>query len=93
MIQAGIYDGDRLLRGPAGWRRRLALIEAVELFWFVGDLIGMKHLSLWMAMLLSGVQEDTAVLAHAGWAVRPRSRAGSSSLLERRDPKTMDNNG
>lgn len=28
---------DRLRRGPSGWRHRLALIEAAELSWFVGD--------------------------------------------------------
>ena len=28
---------DRLLRGPEGWRHRLALIEAADLSWFAGD--------------------------------------------------------
>lgn len=30
---------DRLRRGPEGWRQRLALIEAADLSWFVGDRI------------------------------------------------------
>ncbi|MBS4011121.1 MAG: hypothetical protein KGZ72_10255, partial [Roseovarius sp.] len=31
---------DRLRRGPKGWRHRLALMEAADLSWFVGDRIG-----------------------------------------------------
>jgi len=31
---------DRLKRGSEGWRHRLALIEAADLSWFVGDRIG-----------------------------------------------------
>ena len=57
---------DRLLRGPAGWRHRLALIEAADLSWFAGDRIGPDRLALWIALRLSGVQDDMAALARAG---------------------------
>ena len=61
---------ERLRRGPEGWRHRLALIEAADLSWFVGDRIGPDRLALWIALRLSGVQDDTAALARVGWAVR-----------------------
>ena len=82
---------DRLRRGPKGWRRRLALIEAADLSWFVGDRIGLDRLALWMSMRLSGVQEDTAALARVGWAVRrltggPGPEADLPAFLDRRDP-------
>ena len=32
----GVLDG-RLRRGPEGWLHRLALMEAADLSWFVGD--------------------------------------------------------
>lgn len=35
-------------RGSEGWRHRLALIEAVDLNWFVGDQIGTDRLTLWL---------------------------------------------
>ena len=54
---------DRLRRGPEGWRHRLALLEAADLSWFVGDRIGPDRLALWISMRLSGVQDDTAALA------------------------------
>ena len=37
---------DRLRRGPKGWRHRLALMEAADLSWFVGDRIGPDRLAL-----------------------------------------------
>lgn len=83
---------DRLKRGPEGWRHRLALIEAADLSWFAGDRVGPDRLALWMALRLSGAQEDTAALARAGWAVR-RLRGGPgpeqdlSAFLDRRDPE------
>lgn len=85
---------DRLQRGPDGWRHRLALIEATELSWFVGDRIGMDRLSLWLSLRLSGVQDDASVLAHAGWAVRrlssgPGPQVDLTAFLERHDPKDM----
>ena len=61
---------DRLHRGPSGWRHRLALIEAAELSWFVGDRVSPDRLALWIALRLSGPQEDSGALSRVGWAVR-----------------------
>ncbi len=82
---------DRLKRGPEGWRHRLALIEAADLSWFVGDRIGPDRLALWISMRLAGVQDDTAALARVGWAVRrltggPGPEAGLAAFLDRHDP-------
>ena len=91
--RVGALD-DRLMRGPEGWRHRLALIEAADLSWFVGDRIGPDRLALWTSMRLPGLQEDTAALARAGWAVRrltggPGPEADLSAFLDRRDPENM----
>ena len=85
---------DRLRRGPEGWRHRLALIEAADLSWFVGDRIGPDRLALWILLRLSGVQDDTAALARVGWAVRrliggPGSEVDLPAFLDRRDPENM----
>lgn len=85
---------DRLKRGPEGWRHRLALIEAADLSWFVGDRIGADRLALWIAMRMSGVQDDTAALARVGWAVRrltggPGPKVDLSAFLDRRDPENL----
>ncbi|SEN66476.1 hypothetical protein SAMN04488077_12330 [Roseovarius tolerans] len=85
---------DRLRRGPEGWRHRLALIEAADLSWFVGDRIGPDRLALWISMRLSGVQDNTAALARVGWAVRrltggPGPEVDLSAFLDRRDPENM----
>jgi hypothetical protein len=89
----GVLD-DRLKRGPKGWRHRLALIEAADLSWFVGDRIGPDRLALWISMRLSGVQDDTAALARVGWAVRrltggPGPEVDLSAFLDRRDPENL----
>ena len=86
---------DRLRRGPEGWRHRLALIEAAELSWFVGDRITPDRLALCIALRLSGVQEDSTALARVGWAVRrltggPGPEASLAEFLGRLDPKTLD---
>ncbi len=83
---------DRLKRGPEGWRHRLALIEAAELSWFSGDRITADRLALWIALRLSGVQEDAAALARVGWAVRrlsggPGPEADLPEFLGRHDPE------
>ena len=80
--------------GPSGWRHRLALIEAADLSWFVGDRIGPDRLALWIALRLSGVQDDTAALARVGWAVRrltggPGPELDLAAFLDRRDPENM----
>ena len=85
---------DRLLRGPDGWGHRLALIEAADLSWFVGDRVGPDRLGLWISMRLSGVQDDTGVLARSGWAVRrltggPGPEADLAAFLDRRDPENI----
>ena len=87
--------GERLRRGPEGCRHRLALIEAADLSWFVGDRITPDRLALWIALRLSGVQDDTAALARVGWAVRrltggPGPEASLADFLDRRDPKNLD---
>jgi hypothetical protein len=85
---------DRLLRGPDGWGHRLALIEAADLSWFVGDRVGPDRLVLWISMRLSGVQDDTGALARIGWAVRrltggPGPEADLAAFLDRRDPENI----
>ncbi|QXI65994.1 hypothetical protein CP157_03786 (plasmid) [Paracoccus marcusii] len=85
---------DRLRRGPKGWRHRLALLEAAELSWFVGDRIGADRLALWISLRLSGVQDDTGALSGVGWAVRrltggPSPERDLSAFLDRRDPENM----
>jgi hypothetical protein len=84
---------DRLRRSPEGWRQRLALIEAAELSWFVGDRVGPDRLALWTSMRLSGVQDDSGALARVGWAARrltggPGPEVDLSGFLDRRDPET-----
>jgi hypothetical protein len=86
--------GERLRRGPAGWRHRLALIEAADLGWAMGDRVAPDRLALWMSMRLSGVQEDMGTLARVGWAVRrltggPGPEEDLSAFLDRRDPGTL----
>ncbi|MGY6409629.1 MAG: hypothetical protein ACXIUV_01185 [Alkalilacustris sp.] len=85
---------DRLARGPEGWRHRLALIEAADLSWFMGDRIGADRLALWVSLRLCGVQDDTTTLARVGWAVRrltggPGPEVDLSAFLDRRDPETV----
>jgi hypothetical protein len=89
---------ERLRLGPEGWRHRLALIEAADLSWFVGDRITSDRLALWVALRLSGVQEDTAALARVGWAVRrlsggPKPEVNFSEFLGRHDPENTGDTG
>lgn len=88
---------DRLLRGPEGWRHRLALIEAADLSWFAGDRVSPDRLALWLSMRLSGVQDDSEALARAGWAVRrltggPEPMVDLAAFLDRRDPEKFEDN-
>jgi hypothetical protein len=85
---------ERLKRGPEGWRHRLALIEAADLSWFVGDRIGPDRLALRVSLRLSGVQNDTAALTRVAWAVRrlsggPGPEMDLSAFLDRRDPENL----
>ncbi|WP_375256196.1 hypothetical protein [Yoonia sp.] len=86
---------DRLLRGPEGWRQRLALIEAADLSWFAGDRVSSDRLALWVSMRLSGAQDDPNALARVGWAVRrltggPGPNGDLAAFLDRRDPKNIE---
>ncbi len=86
---------DRLLRGPEGWRHRLALIEAADHSWFAGDRVSSDRLALWISMRLSGAQDDPNALARVGWAVRrltggPGPMADLAAFLDRRDPETIE---
>ncbi len=86
---------DRLLRGPEGWRHRLALIEAADLSWFAGDRVSSDRLALWVSMRLSGAQDDPNALARVGWAVRrltggPGPKADLAAFLDRRDPENIE---
>lgn len=86
---------DRLLRGPEGWRHRLALIEAANLSWFAGDRVSSDRLALWISMRLSGAQDDPNALARVGWAVRrltggPGPKADLAAFLDRRDPENIE---
>ncbi len=86
---------DRLLRGPEGWRHRLALIEAANLSWFAGDRVSSDRLALWISMRLSGAQDDPNALARVGWAVRrltggPGPEDDLAAFLDRRDPENIE---
>jgi len=74
----GILD-ERLRRGPAGWRQRLALIEASELSWLTQDRIGLDRLSLYMALRVSTATDDAQALYRIGWTVR--RLAGGPELI------------
>lgn len=94
--RVGALD-DRLRRAPEGWRHRLALIEAADLSWFVGDRIGPDRLALWISLRLSSAQDDTRALARLGWAVRrltggPSPEMDLSAFLDRRDPENLEGN-
>ena len=77
----GILD-ERLRRGPAGWRQRLALIEASDLSWLTQDRIGLDRLSLYMALRVSTVTDDAQALYRIGWTVR-RLTGGPAPLVRR----------
>ena len=77
----GILD-ERLRRGPAGWRHRLALIEAADLSWLTQDRIGLDRLSLYMALRVSTVTDDAQALYRIGWTMR-RLTGGPAPLARR----------
>jgi hypothetical protein len=77
----GILD-ERLRRGPAGWRQRLALIEASDLSWLTQDRIGLDRLSLYMELRVSTVTDDAQALYRIGWTVR-RLTGGPAPLARR----------
>jgi hypothetical protein len=61
---------ERLRAGPVGWAGLVALKEAEEISWWVGDRVSADRLVLWVEMSLGGVQEDNAALLRAAWAWR-----------------------
>ncbi len=77
----GILD-ERLRRGPAGWRQRLALIEAADFSWLTQERIGLDRLSLYMALRVSTVTDDAQALYRIGWTVR-RLTGGPAPLARR----------
>ncbi len=84
--------GERLQRGPEGWRHRLALIEVAELSWSTGDRVAPDRLALWIALRISSVREEGRALARAGWAFRRLTGGFSpehslSEFLGRHDPR------
>ena len=89
---------ERLRALPKGWQHRLALLEATELSWWVGDRIALDRLALWDKLRLSGVQDDSQALARAGWALRRLSGGsaydvssqGISAFLGRANAATGD---
>lgn len=60
---------DRLLRGPVGWRQRLALSEAVEIGWHSGNRVSEDRLGLWI-LARSGADADAVTCQRAAWAFR-----------------------
>lgn len=81
---------DRLNRVPEGWRHRLTLIESADLGWFAGDRVAPDRLALWLALRLSGVQDDALALGRLGWAFRrllggPGPEAGLPAFLGRQE--------
>ena len=86
---------DRLLRGPEGWRHRLALIEAANLSRLNGDRVSSDRLALWASMRLSGAQDDPNALGRVGWAFRrltggPGPMIDLAAFLDRRDPENIE---
>lgn len=79
----GMLD-ERLRRGPAGWRQRLALMEASELSWLTQDRIGLDRLSLYMVLRVSTVTDDAQALYRIGWTVR-RLAGGPAPLALKSD--------
>lgn len=60
----------RLRSAPAGWRHRLALMEASDLSWLAGDRVSVDRLGLWQAMHISAAGDDTTALQRAAWTFR-----------------------
>jgi hypothetical protein len=60
----------RLAGAGEGLRQRLALQEAADLSWWVGDRIGVDRLALWLGLREGAAADDTPALARAAWAVR-----------------------
>lgn len=86
-MRFGALD-DRLLRGPDGWRQRLAMIEVARLSWLIGERVTVDRIGLWVSLRISAVQQDTAALQRSAWALRrlvggPGPDAGLATFLGR----------
>lgn len=78
----------RLRLGSQGLLLRLALREAADLSWWVGDRISADRLSLWQAMRFGSIDEPDQALPRAGWALRrlsggPAPAEGLARFVER----------
>lgn len=83
----------RLNGAGEGMLQRLALREATDLSWWIGDRITADRLALWISLREGASAEDTMALARGGWAVRrlescrapgePGWRAGLAAFLGR----------
>lgn len=60
----------RLRVGPRGPIQRLALREATDLSWWVGDRISADRLSLWHVLRFGSTDDPDQALPRAGWALR-----------------------
>lgn len=66
---AGALD-ERLRQAPQGWRQRLALVEAADLSWWVGDRVAPEKLALRVALRQGGTGDEAQAIGRAAWAVR-----------------------
>ena len=78
----------RLRLGPEGLLHRLALREAADLSWWVGDRIAADRLCLWQARRLGSSDDVDQALPRAGWALRrlsggPAPAEGLARFLDR----------
>lgn len=79
----------RLRAGPEGWRHRLALREATDLSWWVGDRLGATRIALWVGLRVGSTDDTERALARIGWVARrlsggPAPRDDLARFLERR---------
>ncbi|WP_273186578.1 helix-turn-helix domain-containing protein [Hyphomonas adhaerens] len=73
---------DERLRGLGqGAQHRLALLEAAELSWHIGDRVAPDRLGMWVSLRLSSSQDDAQALSRAAWAVR-RLAGGSGPEVD-----------
>ena len=61
---------ERLRSGPAGGRRRLALMEVADLGWWAGERVGLDQLILAAEDRLAGVQDQSQAFSALLWSVR-----------------------
>ncbi len=90
-MRMGALD-DRMLRGPAGWRQRLALSEASDLGWIAGHRIALDRLALWLNLRSGSLDGEEQGLSKTGWAFRrlvggPGPDADLATFLGRQEAK------